>query len=523
MPRKRISRRRFLKGLAAAAAAAAAPAIWLPRRELFAQAAPTPAFIGAQGFGALTSHARSASAKILFVTNLNDSGPGSFRAALTTPGPRYIIFRVAGYIEVLSKLNQEGEANGYCYIAGQSAPGDGITFRNGVNDPGSVANLWLRERQTCIRFIRARNRMSVPNRQCLTAFRFGRTPAVDHLMIDHCSFSWATDDQVFIAWDLATMQWCITGETNGKSTMFNTFSTGPRVSLHHNFWHSGMQRNPMIASGSAQVINNLVYNWGGRVGLAAEYYNLFHTPEPGMIADVINNYFKWGPSTQYGTEADGENGWEIRQGGDKDSAPAPGSLFLSGNKALLPSAGFINARVKATSSPGFPMAGSRQLVPPIPIAEQDIATQAQAEAFATFLFSKVGCLRPRRDGVDQALINSYSAYTGFAINSETESLYARANGGQPWQALDPGTPDHLEPSGMTQEFITRMGLQNTTVSALSTSISQARGLGEQFQNIEWNLMEKAGDIAPLAASGGGGTPPPAPSTPQRPRNLRKKP
>jgi hypothetical protein len=96
------------------------------------------------------------------------------------------------------------------------------------------------------------------------------------------------------------------------------------------------------------------------------------------------------------------------------------------------------------------------------------------------------------------IVNSYNAYTGVSNpTSEAGHLYALANGGNAYCTLATGSPEHLSPSGMTDEFITRMGLANTTESALSTSISQARGLGEDYQNLEWNLMEKAGDIAQL--------------------------
>ena len=96
-----------------------------------------PAFPGAEGFGALTPGGRGG--RVIEVTNLNDSGPGSFRAALEATGKRIIVFRVGGTIDLKSDINITGEARSYVTIAGQSAPGGGIQLRHhaiiiGVHD-----------------------------------------------------------------------------------------------------------------------------------------------------------------------------------------------------------------------------------------------------------------------------------------------------------------------------------------------------------------------------------------------------
>ena len=86
-----------------------------------------PAFPGAEGFGAAAVGGRGGT--VIEVTNLNDSGPGSFRAAVGASGPRTVVFRVGGTIELQSTILF---TNPYITIAGQSAPGGGIAFKNSL-------------------------------------------------------------------------------------------------------------------------------------------------------------------------------------------------------------------------------------------------------------------------------------------------------------------------------------------------------------------------------------------------------
>src|SRR3990172_5575400 len=151
------------------------------------------AFIGAQGFGAGANGWRSASATILFVMNLNDSGAGSLREALVvTTGPRYIIFRVAGYITTSTRMSQEESPgnSGNVYIAGQTAPGGGITVR--ADGTSNVTNLMvLRYSHICLRHIRLRQRLG-------SGFNSGNffvqgSGSQTNVIVDHITTSWAVD------------------------------------------------------------------------------------------------------------------------------------------------------------------------------------------------------------------------------------------------------------------------------------------------------------------------------------------
>lgn len=452
------------------------------------------AFIGAEGFGAEANGWRQSNAQILFVDNLNDDGPGSFRAAYSSAnGPRYIIFRVGGYIPVRSDLVA---ANGNLYVAGQTAPGDGITLKGECIFP-HYDGLYISGPHICVRYLRVRNHSGSEN-----AWGIALHGASDSI-VDHCSTSWATSVQLMMMTTAGrvTIQNTIGAECRAfMMTFYGDYPHGP-CSAHHNFLVGGGQRNPLAQAGEPSEFNqNLVYNWGGHLGTACEIYDYGDSPR----FDFLNNYFKWGPQTGW---ANAQPGWNDPALGYEfwaNNPASPGTLFLSGNQALLPaeSGGFVEARLLNQGE--YALASSKRAAPAIPVTLRDIDTQARADAWAAQLLSHVGCSKPRRDAYDQFLIKAYSDFTGWdgcgASTTEYDSPFAIANGGNPWPSLENGTPLSLKPSGMTQEFIDRMGLANTVASALSASISRARGLGEDYQNIEWCLMEQAGDIQPLGKS-----------------------
>ena len=239
----------------------------------------TLAFPGAEGFGAHTVGGRGG--KILFVTNLNDAGPGSLREACQAQGTRTVLFRVSGIIELERGISIR---NPYLTIAGQTAPGDGICLKNW--------HLEISSREIIIRHLRFRPNL-MPNPRFDTdkpriqgnleyeefdSISIGNS---EDVIVDHCSVSWG-NDETFSAVVTGggtklrnlTIQWCIISEgldwyDHSMGTGFD--SKGGGVSMHHNLYAHNGTRNPRLGSwpgyeANLDFRNNVLYNWRSNCG-----------------------------------------------------------------------------------------------------------------------------------------------------------------------------------------------------------------------------------------------------------------
>ena len=249
------------------------------------------AFPGAEGFGSATKGGRGG--QILRVSNLDDSGPGSLRAAIETAGPRIVVFETAGIIDLHNEL---AITDPYITIAGQSAPPPGITLRN--------RRLRIGTHDVVIRHLRSRPGDApgefdeFDDRDALTIQDFTRP--IYNVVVDHCSFSWAVDEVVGL-WGYRdqrlsdiTISNSIVAEGLGRSLKGVPHSKGmligdyaTNVATLRNLLASSDDRNgPLFKGGtSGIVVNNLVYNGGKsyRLGFADDY-----DAGPSRVAAVAN-------------------------------------------------------------------------------------------------------------------------------------------------------------------------------------------------------------------------------------------
>jgi pectate lyase len=353
------------------------------------------AFPGAEGYGKYTVGGRGG--KVFEVTNLNDDGPGSLRAAVEASGPRTVVFRVSGTITLNSKLKIK---HPYITIAGQTAPGDGICLRR--------YPLSIDADQVIIRFIRVRLGDESGRADDAVGGRYHK-----HIILDHISASWSVDEALSVyRIDSLTIQWCIISESLFNSN--HPDDSDPSVlaphgfggiwgskysTYHHNLLADHSSRNPRWAAGTGynDYRNNVIYNWGYnscyggsnndpdlagydffKINMVANYYKPGPATEPGNVShrfcspnnyDDINNYGKWylKDNVMVGDAAVTNDNW----------------------KGVSPQGGFADTIYAKAEHPW----------PAMPIHQQ-----TAEEAFKSVL-EQAGCSFPKRDVVDARVIH----------------------------------------------------------------------------------------------------------------------
>ncbi|MGA4578565.1 pectate lyase family protein [Limisphaera sp. VF-2] len=236
----------------------------------------------AEGFGAIARG--GGGGPVIEVTNLRDSGPGSLREALARRGPRIIRFAVAGTIELQSPLVvTEGQVT----LDGETAPGQGITLRNhGLHFRGDCKDI-------IVRHLRIRVTTGGSSGDALL-FWGTDGGTVERVRVEHCSLMGATDENVN-TWGRVrdvTFQWTIIAEGRPPhSKGWLSGSGSDRITIHHCLFAHNADRNPRVAGGLYDVVNNVIYNWShhnaAKIGAGARVNfrgNVF-LPGPQSTAD----------------------------------------------------------------------------------------------------------------------------------------------------------------------------------------------------------------------------------------------
>jgi hypothetical protein len=342
-------------------------------------AAQQPAFPGAGGYGKYTSGGRGGT--VYEVTNLQDSGPGSLRDAVSQPG-RTVVFRVSGDIELLSQLVIMGNMT----VAGQTAPGDGICVRDYPTKIGGD--------NVIVRYIRFR----LGDRYKLSSDALDINDR-NQIILDHCTMSWGVDE-CFSAYgnNNVSIQYCIIGEGLNMNGHSMGGLWGGYTTYHHNLIHTSNTRHPKYAYTYDEDItdsrNNVIYNWG---------YNSAYTSPTGRV-NLANNYYKSGPAT------DGAIRDRIVQGEPTKR------MYIAGNYvAGFPAVTADNWLGVDPLNGGVPIRYDVPFTVPVPLPEQS-ALEAYAE-----IIQHAGASFPTRDDADNRAIKNLIDSTGFILNRQSDA------------------------------------------------------------------------------------------------------
>ena len=234
-------------------------------------------FPGAQGWGRFATGARNGGS-VYHVTNLNDSGTGSLRDAVSQPN-RIVVFDVAGVIRINSRISFAKNL----YVAGQTAPGEGITvYGDGVSFSGSD--------NIIVRYMRFR--MGAVGTKDKDA---GGIANGQNMIFDHCSFSWGQDENFSVNWDnkgTAPKNITLMNSIVGQGLMTHSaggLMQGDNISLYRILLVDNSTRNFKV-KGVNQYANNIVYNWKNYA------YNMGGDSEGESFANIESNLFINGPA-----------------------------------------------------------------------------------------------------------------------------------------------------------------------------------------------------------------------------------
>lgn len=372
----------------------------------------TLAFPGAEGGGKYATGGRGG--VVLHVTSLSDdpNDAGSLRHAVNLAGTRTVVFDVSGTIHLKSQLNI---ANGALTIAGQTAPGDGICIA-GYPVEIKCSNV-------IVRFVR---------------FRMGDASKVEgdaltvrgrkNVIIDHCSFSWSTDECVSCYGNTNfTLQYCFITESLRRSVHvkgnhgYGGIWGGTNATFHHNLLAHHDSRNPRFdhsyvngkCFGPLDYVNNVVYNWGSNSAYGGEGLG------QARQINFVNNYYKPGAATKSGVRTRLLDPTDSCSNCSKDaSAIIPAQFYLNGNYMYGSEPVTADNWQGATVQTAAVHAATRWTDGLTALTTE----QTAEEAFETVL-AKAGCSL-RRDAIDSRIADEVrnGTYTYKGSNGSTGGL-----------------------------------------------------------------------------------------------------
>jgi pectate lyase len=408
-----------------------------------------PAFPDAQGFGSLTRGGRGG--QVIEVTTLDDTGPGSLRAAVEADGPRTVVFRVAGTIELQSTLTI---THPYITIAGQTAPGQGVTLRSMT--AAVEALILVQTHDVVVRYLTLR--AGPPSAGDGMEIFASATHDTYNVVVDHNSMSWAVNRDLATWYDVhdIAIQWNIFSEglncsihpkgCHSKGVLLGGYASDEdknnpgaySISFHHNLMAHDAERAPYIeAAGVIDVVNNVAYNPSGTFS----HIDMVDQLAPDLV-NYVGNYYKPGPDT------------DVKYGIRAMNPEKPGAgIFVQGN---------IGPKRDQDGQPDVNIVdpNSRQYVVASRFAAPPITTSPALQAYDQVLstagaYQGLNCdgsFVARRDAVDTRIIDDVKNGTGKIIDDPSQV------GG--WLTIAPADPcadaDH---DGMPDAWEQKYGFQ----------------------------------------------------------------
>jgi Pectate lyase len=359
--------------------------------------AKIPAFPGAEGGGMFSYGGRGG--QVLVVTNLNDDGPGSFRQACETAGPRTIVFNVAGVIKLKDRIRIRAP---YVTISGATAPGDGVCIAGNTVE--------LETHDVIIRHMRFRRGATDASERNDS---LGGNP-IGNVIIDHVSASWGLDENMSMYRHMyrppgsekelklptvnITIQYSIFSEAlNIYHHAFGSTIGGLNSTFHHNLWACNTGRNPSVGMyGDFTFVNNVLFNYRHRTVDGGDHRSQFN---------IINNYLKPGPGTPKASVA-----YRILKPESERSKVVFdnfGQAYVDGNIVEgYPAVSQDNWNGGVQPDSKEPVAS---VLPRIrvdkPFEHAPITVQSATEALEAVL-ARAGATLPKRDAVDARIMHS---------------------------------------------------------------------------------------------------------------------
>jgi hypothetical protein len=333
------------------------------------------------------------------VTNLHDSGPGSFREACEQGGPRVVVFNVAGIIRLKAAVSIRAP---YITIDGSRAPGDGVCVAGNT--------VQLDTHDVILRHMRfRRGKLDAADRDD----SLGGNP-IGNIMIDHVSASWSLDENFSMyrhmytppgatqAEKLPTVNITIQNSISSESLniyhhAFGSTIGGLNSTFHHNLWACNTGRNPSVGMyGDFTFVNNVLFNYRHRTVDGGDHRSQFN---------IINNYYKPGPGTP--AEAIAHRLLKPESERSKTVVDNFGQAYVHGNAVVG------NAAVSADNwaggvQPSVKQAPLEQVLEKIrvkqPFKHAPLPIQSAEDAYQSVL-KNAGATLPKRDAVDERILS----------------------------------------------------------------------------------------------------------------------